>query len=134
MDLSEVTALAMSASALVTGCGNGATECDCAAPGAHVHVPPESAAAVTAVRLSGAACEGTSPACTQSTPTGCATYALNAHAAGTCGVDVIFVDATFHADITFARGGACCTGLYPTPAGAGAIDAVRAPSDAGATE
>jgi len=116
---------------LATACNQPKTECDCAEPGAHVHVPPESAAAVTEVRLSGPACDGQTATCTQPAAAGCATYAIVARAPGTCQVDVVFVDTTFTATVAFAQGDSCCTGLYPTPANAGEIEATRGPSDAG---
>jgi hypothetical protein len=118
--------------AALAACSQSKAECDCVEPGAHVHVPPESAAAVTEVRLSGPACDGVKASCTQPAPVGCATYGVVARARGTCTVDVVFVDATYSATMTFAVGGGCCTGLYPVPAGSGEIDAVRGPSDAGA--
>jgi len=115
-----------------TACSQSKTECDCADPGVHVHVPPESAAAVTEVRLSGPACSGQKATCTQAAAAGCAAYGIAASAAGTCQIDVIFVDTTFTATVTFAPGDSCCTGLYPTPANAGEIEATRGPSDGGA--
>jgi len=119
-------------SVLASGaCAQSKTECDCVAPGARVHVPPESAAAVTAVKLTGTACDGVTPTCTQAAATGCATYAITPTVPGGCTVDVVFVDGTFTANLTFAETSGCCAGLYPTPASAGEIDAVRAPGDAG---
>jgi hypothetical protein len=114
-----------------TACSQAKTECDCAEPGAHVHVPPESAAAVTAVRLSGPSCDGETATCTQPAAAGCATYGIVPRAAGACQIDVVFVDTTFSASVTFAQGDTCCTGLYATPTGAGEIDATRGPADAG---
>ena len=116
----------------MAGCSQSKTECDCADPGAHVHVLPESAAEVTEVRLSGPACSGQKPTCTQAAAVGCATYGIVASAAGSCQIDVVFVDTTFTATVTFAQGDSCCTGLYPTPANAGEIEATPGPSDGGA--
>jgi hypothetical protein len=118
--------------ALTTACSQTKSECDCADPGAHVHVAPESAGAVTEIRLSGPACDGQKASCTQPAAAGCATYAITPRAAGQCQVDVVFVDTTFSATVTFAQGSTCCTGLYPTPVNAGEIEATRGPSDGGA--
>jgi hypothetical protein len=123
-----ISALIVATSA---GCSQSKGECDCADPGAHVHVPAESAAAVTEVRLTGPACEGQKISCTQPASTGCATYGFVATAPGTCTVDVVFVDTTFTATVEFAQGASCCSGLYPKVPGAGEIDAARNPNDAG---
>ena len=118
--------------ALASSCaGTSKTECSCIPAGAQVHVAPESAGAVTQVRLSGAACDGVTPACVQAAATGCATYSLSPKAAGQCTVTVLFVDGTFSANVTFEQTTGCCSGLYPSPASAGDIEAVRAPADAG---
>jgi hypothetical protein len=124
-------ATALTAATAPAACAQSKTECDCIAPGARVHVAPESAAAVTAVKLTGAACDGVTPACTQAAATGCETYAITPAAPGGCTVDVVFVDGTFTANLTFAQTTGCCAGIYPSPTSAGDIDAVRAPADAG---
>ncbi len=117
--------------AFAPACAQSKTECDCVAPGARIHVPAESAGAVTAVKLTGTACDGVAAACTQAAATGCATYSITPKAPGGCSVQVLFVDSTFSASLTFAQTTGCCAGLYPSPASAGDIDAVRAPLDAG---
>jgi hypothetical protein len=118
--------------AVVSSCGGTTqTECSCIPPGARVNVAPESAAAVTEVKLSGTACDGVTPSCVQAAATGCATYSFQPKAPGGCTVTVLFVDGTFTANLTFEQTTGCCSGLYPTPASAGDIDAVRAPADAG---
>jgi len=125
--------LAFAVAACTLACTTGSkVECDCAEPGARVHVAPESAAAVVDVRLSGPACQGQKATCAQPAPLGCATYAIQAVAAGACTVDVVFVDTTFTASFAFQRGSDCCNALYPVPASAGDIDAPHAPPDAGA--
>jgi hypothetical protein len=125
-------ATALTLSNAPVACAQSKTECDCLAPGARVHVPAESAGAVTEVKLTGTACDGVAAACTQPAATGCATYAISAKAPGGCTVEVVFVDATFTANLTFEETSGCCAGLYPSPPSAGDVDAVRAPVDAGA--
>ncbi len=92
---------------------------------------PESAGAVTEVRLSGPACAGLTAKCLQPAAVGCQTYALDPIAPGACKVDVIFFDATFTANVTFSQTTGCCAGIYPSPAGAGEIEATRVAGDAG---
>lgn len=113
------------------GCSSSATSCDCIAPGAHVHIPSGSEAAVTGVRLSGPACDGLTATCSQPLGVGCSVYSFSPVNPGACTVDVVFVDATFTADVTFAQTTGCCSGIYPSPASAGEIDATRAPGDGG---
>ncbi len=125
-------ALTLAVTAAGSACGTGgAAECSCFLPGARIHVAQESAAAVTSVRLSGAACDGVATTCAQASPLGCATYSFSPKGPGACVVDVIFLDSTFTAKVTFNQTTGCCAGLYPSPASAGDIDAVHAPADAG---
>jgi hypothetical protein len=126
-----VMAFALTIAIAPAACAQSKTECDCLAPGARVHVHAESAGAVTEVKLTGTACDGVAAACVQPAATGCATYAITAKAPGGCTVEVVFVDSTFTADVTFEETSGCCAGLYPSPPSAGDIDAVRAPVDAG---
>jgi hypothetical protein len=125
--LALVGALATASAA----CSTGKTDCSCFPPGAYVDVPPADAAEVVEVRLSGPACAGQKTTCTQPAAVGCATYSIQPAAPGVCHVDVVFVDTTFSADVTFEQSTGCCSGLYATPSSAGTIDAVHGPSDAG---
>jgi hypothetical protein len=115
-----------------TACSQAKTECSCADPRAPVRVPPESAAVVTEVRLSGPARSGQKATCTQAARAGCATDAILATTAGTCEVEVILEDRTIRATETFAPGSSCCTGISPMPASVGEIDPARGRSEGGA--
>jgi hypothetical protein len=126
--LMALCAAALSASA----CGpTSAVECDCAIPGARLHVQPEIAGAVRTVRLGGPACANLTATCTQAAAMGCATWSLTPSTAGSCTIDVIFADATFSTTLSFAQATGCCAGVYPVPVSAGEIDVAHEPSDAG---
>lgn len=122
---------ALVSTALAMACTTQNTQCECIQPGARIHVAQESAAAVTQVRLSGAACNGLTATCVQTAAVGCATYSFSPTTPGACTVDVIFADGAFTANITFTQTSGCCAGIYPSPASAGDIEATRGPSDAG---
>ena len=124
--------LALPAVLVPAACTSGTTDCSCFAPGAHVHVAPASAAAVTSITLRGPACDGVATTCVQAAATGCETYSFAPKAAGSCSVSVVFVDGTFTASVTFEQTSGCCAGLYASPSSAGEIDAVRSPADGGA--
>jgi hypothetical protein len=128
------------ASAVVASaaCSSADTQCECADPALRVLVPPESAVAVTELRLTGPACEGVTWSCSRpGTEGGCATYQFTAKAAGACHVEVVFVNGTYTRDVTIVASTGCCEGFRADPSTASDINVVPpvgagAPIDGGA--
>jgi hypothetical protein len=104
------------------GCSSTSTECDCVDPSLHLTVPPESAAGVTGVALTGSGCQGVTATCAQPAPSGgCADYRFTAAAAGTCHIEVTFANGVDAHDVTVVEKTGCCSGFFPDPAGSGEI-------------
>ncbi len=115
----------------VAGCSTASNQCDCTDPSVHLAIPPESAAAVVGVRLSGPACAAVAPpSCAQTGPEGgCASFRFAATAAGNCHIEVDFANGVFAHDVSIRESSGCCAGFYPDPASAGEV-AVTPPSGA----
>jgi hypothetical protein len=131
-------ALVAAATAETVACSSADTQCDCADPALRVHVPSESAVAVSEVRVSGTACEGATVSCIQpGTEGGCASYQFAAKAAGTCHVEVLFATGGSVArDVSITEATGCCAGFFAQPATEGDIAVTpppsgTAPADAG---
>jgi hypothetical protein len=97
-----------------------------------LNVPPESAAAITTVMTSGAACTSAKQSCEKQAPTGgCSTLLIVPQQPGTCHVEVDFADGTvFVADVPIVEMSGCCAGLYAHPPSAGQIDVPPGVADA----
>jgi hypothetical protein len=116
-------------------CGDSARrECACGAdPSAFIDLPPDRAVQVVEVQLGGVACASATATCTQPVASGCAQYAYQASADGTCVVDVLFAAGPpdFHAEVKFASV-TCCSGFYAQPPSAAHLDVPSASGDGGA--
>ncbi len=124
---------AVGLSALLAGCGNpGQVECACADPTIAVELPPDRAAQVTQVVLSGVACAGAVATCTKPAAAGCSEFVFRATAPGRCDVDVQFASgpADFLAQVDFVRV-SCCPGLYAPSLAGSTIDVPSLAGDAG---
>ena len=119
------------ASAACSG-DTGGTECSCEDPTVHVEVPADRAPYVASVALSGKACASSSIACTQPVGTGCAEYAFQATAEGTCDLEIQFSlgPADFQEQLTFAQT-TCCPGFYVQPATASPVEVPDVELDGG---
>jgi len=131
-----VTARALAlfvATALSLSCDStGQSACDCDDPTITINIPTDVAASATLKALSGPACEGVLPSCTNQT-NGCSQYQFDAAGAGDCQIEVDFATgSSFNADITvIAADDPCCNGFFASPPSAATVD-VPAPSpDAG---
>jgi hypothetical protein len=112
----------LAAGIVAIACSSANTECDCADPAITLSIPSDVAPSVTAVHLTGPACEGVDPTCTNQAG-GCSQYRFDAKAAGICNVEIDFATGrTFQAQLTLAGSSeSCCAGFYPSPASAGQI-------------
>ena len=123
--------LALSPAFAAAACGSSShVECNCIDVALRVHVPPERAAAVRDVAVSGTACAGVSAACVETAAGGgCVTYRIAPRAEGYCDVDVDFVQGAprFSATAKIVVGNACCGGFVANPPSAADI---VVPSDA----
>jgi hypothetical protein len=128
------TTLLPAAAACCLACSSSRAECACDDPAIEVRVPEDRAAAFEDISLSGSACVGVTAACAETSTAGCLRYRFDAHAAGSCHIDVDFSAGPprFSADVAVLSGG-CCTGFYANPRSAGQIDVPGASSDAGGT-
>lgn len=104
----------------VSACGVTST-CDCADPSLSVRVPAAMVQPSNQITLSGAACQGVTATCLQSSGNGCLIYNVRPAAPGNCHIDVALSDHTFTSDVTIKRTAGCCPGLYADPLGAGDV-------------
>jgi hypothetical protein len=117
--------VAMTAIASAAGCGSSSKgTCSCDDPTVYIDVPPDRAADVAAVVLSGQACATAVAQCVQPLGQGCARYSFQASTDGACDVDVSFASgpADFNDQLTFAQVSTCCPGYYAQPSGASPIE------------
>jgi len=105
--------------------------CDCDDPTITINIPPEVADSAS-LHLSGPACLGVIPACSNQT-NGCSQYTFDAAGDGDCYVEVDFAGGqVFRDDISVIDADdACCTGFFANPPSAATVD-VPAP-DGGVT-
>ena len=98
-----------------------------------IDLPPDRAAVVLGVTLSGRACPAVAQ-CTTPEGTGCAQYTFVATADGACDVDLTFSSppSDFNASLTFAQVSTCCPGYYVQPTTASPIEVPSIDLDAGA--
>ena len=124
----------MAVGCAVLACGeSGASTCACTDPSVVVVVPPDLAAAFSAVQVHGAACSKASVLCLQPVGRGCAELAFQATAEGMCTIDVQFSSGLpdFQAVRRFVAL-PCCKGFYAEPLDGATITVPGGADDAGA--
>jgi hypothetical protein len=107
---------------VAAACSSATTECDCADPAITLAIPSDVAPSVSAVHLTGPACDGVQPTCTNLTG-GCSEYRFSATAPGSCNVEIDFATGrTFLTQVNVDRSSqSCCAGFYATPPSSGQI-------------
>jgi hypothetical protein len=118
---------------LAEGCSSTGTgsACDCADPQVTIAIPADIASSITvdSITLSGAACAGVTPSCTNQT-NGCTAYSFTATAAGECDIAIAGAGVTFQDSLTIVQQTGCCAGFYPATPGSAQVQ-VPEPGDAG---